>query len=369
VGGAAADRGAGAGEAATADGLEPGVVGAIDAVFADVEGVERPGYAVGVVRGGELVYGRGFGGAELDHGVAITPDTVFNVASLSKQFTGAAVALLVVRGELRLEDEVRRHVAEFPRRFGAVRVEHLVYMTSGLPEYFRLERPGGRDWQLDHFTVDDALAAVFAQPALEFEPGSRWAYSNTNYQLLAEIVERVAGVPFGEFMEREIFEPLGLRDTHVDVDLGRIVPRRATGYNRLDDGDGYRREIRRSPHYGGSGVFSTVRDLARWDRSLRDHRLAGPELTRLLLSTRRFDHDKSNDAFGLVWGELDGHRTLWYEGGDLGFSSFMIRLPDDDLTVIVLSNLGTGRAAERARAVLRVLLTRHGPAVAAPNAD
>jgi len=368
-GSAAEPESARAAPAATADGLEPGVVAAIDAVFADVEGVERPGYAVGVVRGGELVYGRGFGGADLDHGIAITPDTVFNVASLSKQFTGAAVALLVVRGELRLEDEVRRHIREFPRRFGAVRVEHLVYMTSGLPEYFRLGRPGGRDWLLDHFTVDDALAAVFAQPALEFEPGSRWAYSNTNYQLLAEIVERVAGVPFDEFMEREIFGPLGLRDTHVDVDLGRIVPRRATGYNRLDDGDGYRREIRRSPHYGGSGVFSTVSDLARWDRSLRDHRLAGPELTQLLLSTRRFDHDKSNDAFGLVWGELDGHRTLWYEGGDLGFSSYMVRLPDDDLTVIVLSNLGTGRAAERARAVLKVLLTHRGPAVAAPSAD
>jgi CubicO group peptidase (beta-lactamase class C family) len=190
---------------------------------------------------------------------------------------------------------------------------------------------------------------------LEFAPGSRWSYRNTNYQLIAEVVKRVSGVRFAEFSRREIFAPLGMTATHVNDDVARVVPERVTGYNRTTEG-AYRREIRRSPHYGGSGVFSSIEDLARWVKSLRDHSLGGPALTELLLSTRRFDHAKVNDAFGLVWGEFEGHRTLWYEGGDAGFSAYMVRLPDDDLSVIVLSNLGTGNAAGRAGRVLRLLV-------------
>jgi CubicO group peptidase (beta-lactamase class C family) len=328
----------------------------IDAVYADVDGLDRPGYAVGVVRDGSLWYAKGFGAANLDYRTPIMPTSVFNVASLSKQFTGASLAILIRRGRVSLTDEVRKHLPEFPDRFGPVRLEHLVYMTSGLSEYYGLPRPGGRDWNLDQFTVKDAIAAVFAQSALDFEPGTKWAYSNINYMLIAEVVARVSGMPFSEFVRREIFEPLGMADTHVNDDLGRVVPNRVTGYNRLAEG-GFRQEIRRSPHFGGSGVFTTVVDLAKWDQSLRDHRLGGPELTALLFSTRRFRHDKANDAFGLVWGEFERRRSLWYEGGDLGFSSYMAHLPDDGVTVIVLSNLGTGRAADRASAALRAVLS------------
>ncbi len=140
---------------------------------------------------------------------------------------------------------------------------------------------------------------------------------------------------FAEFAQREIFAPLGMANTHVNDDLSRIVPGRAEGY---------------------SGVFTTIEDLAKWARSFETHAPGGPELTALLLRPERFAHPKANDAFGLVWGDFRGRRTLWYEGGDLGYSSYMARLPDDCLGVIVLSNLGTGRAAERARRVLEVLV-------------
>jgi CubicO group peptidase (beta-lactamase class C family) len=327
----------------------------IDAVFSDVQGVGEPGYAVGVVRGGDLWYGRGFGAANLDYRLPITTRSVFNLASLSKQFTATSLAILVRRGQVGLDDHVRKYLPEMPARFEAVRIAHLVYMTSGLPEYHGLARPGGRDWSMDYFSTSDAIASVFSQDALEFAPGSRWSYRNTNYQLIAEVVKRVSGVRFAEFSRREIFAPLGMTATHVNDDVARVVPERVTGYNRTTEG-AYRREIRRSPHYGGSGVFSSIEDLARWVKSLRDHSLGGPALTELLLSTRRFDHAKVNDAFGLVWGEFEGHRTLWYEGGDAGFSAYMVRLPDDDLSVIVLSNLGTGNAAGRAGRVLRLLV-------------
>ena len=327
----------------------------VDRIFAPYAGTDRPGYAVGIVRRGRLVYARGFGSADLDHAIPITPASVFNVASLSKQFTAACIAILVRRGQLRLEDEVRRYIPELPARFGAVRIEHLVYMTSGLPEYYTLPGPGGRRWGLDHFTVEEALGAVLAHHALEFAPGTRWAYSNTNYMLLADIVRRVSGMRFSEFARRELFAPLGMSSTHVNDELSLVVPRRVTGYN-LGPSREWRREIRRAPHYGGSGVFTTVEDLARWDRSFETHALGGPELTAMLLATRTFAHPKANDALGLVWGTYRGHRTLWYEGGDAGFSSYMVRLPDERLTVIVLSNRGEGRAADQARRVLDALV-------------
>lgn len=140
----------------------------------------------------------------------------------------------------------------------------------------------------------------------------------------------------------------------INDDLGIVVPNRVMGCNARPSG-GYRQEMRRSPHFGGSGLFTTVEDLVRWDRNFTTHKVGGAEFTELLLRTMRLGHDKVNDAFGLVWGTYRGLRTIWYEGGDLGFSSYMVRLPDQELTVIVLSNLGTGRAAVQAQRVLDIL--------------
>jgi CubicO group peptidase (beta-lactamase class C family) len=327
----------------------------INRLFAAWDRRDAPGYAVGIIRGDRLVYARGFGSADLDYQVPITSRTTFNVASLSKQFTAACIAILVRRGQVSLDDEVRRYITGFPAYPQPVRIKHLIYMTSGLPEYYEQPRPGGRTWDLDYFTVDDAIRASLDRRTLLFEPGSRWAYSNVNYMLLAEIVRKVSGLRLADFARREIFAPLGMNDSRFNDDLGAIIPNRATGYNVRDDGS-YRQEVRRSPHYGGSGLFTTVEDLARWNRSFTTHQLGGPGLTALLLSTMKFEHDKANDAFGLVWGTFRGRRTIWYEGGDLGFSSYMVRLPDDQLSVIVLSNLGTGRAVDQAKKVLEILI-------------
>jgi CubicO group peptidase (beta-lactamase class C family) len=332
----------------------------VNQIFASYKRAQGPGYAVGIIQNGRLVYARGFGLADVDQRVAITSSTVFNVASLSKQFTAASIGLLITRGKLTLEDEVKRHIPEFPDYAGPVRIKHLVYMTSGLPEYYTLQRPGGRTWDTDYFTVDDAIATVLAQSQLQFAPGTKWAYSNINYMLLADIVRRVSSKSFADFAAQEIFDPLQMNSTHVNDDVTKVIPNRAIGYNHATDG-GFRQEIRRSPHYGGSGVFSSIEDLAKWDRSFETHTLGGPQLTNLLLSTMKFEHEKTNDAFGLVWGTHRGLRTIWYEGGDAGFSGYMVRFPDQRFTVIVLSNLGTGRAAEHARRVIDVFLTSDAP--------
>ena len=334
--------------------FDTGIETRIDSLFGDVV-TEGPGYAVGIIQEGALIWHKGYGMANLDYQIPLSSKTVFNVASLSKQFTAAALALLILEGKVSLDDPVQHHLPEFPDYPGPVRIKHLVYMTSGIPEYYQQERPGGKSWSSDYFTVDDAIAASLAQPELEFLPGTAWAYSNVNYMLITQIVESVSGLPFSRFAKERIFQPLGMIHTHVNDDVTRIVPNRATGYNNREGG-GYTQHARLSPHFGGSGVFTTIEDLARWDRNFETHALAGEAFTNLMLSRIRFEHDKDNDAFGLVWGEWASRPTLWYEGGDLGFSSYMARFPDDRFTVICLSNLGTGFAAGRARAIIDIFL-------------
>ncbi|HYN81863.1 MAG TPA: serine hydrolase domain-containing protein [Gemmatimonadaceae bacterium] len=247
---------------------------------------------------------------------------------------------------------MRRHIPELPNYPFPVRIKHLVYMTSGLPDYFTVPRGGGKSWA-DPFTNSDAIAATLRSGRLRFRPGTQWAYSNVNYMLLAEIVARRSGVPFGEFAQREIFGPLGMTSSRFHTDMAMTIDNPVVGYNLR--GHAYVTEPRQSPHYGGSGLFTSVKDLARWSASLETHALGGPGLTAVMLSTRRFKHDKTNDAFGLVWGRYRSFRTLWYDGGDAGFSSHTVRLHDVGLTVIVLSNLGTGGAAARARKILDAL--------------
>ena len=331
---------------------------AIDSLFAEYDRSDAPGFAVGVIQGGELVYAKGFGSANLDYHIPISTESVFNLASLSKQMTAACIALLIQQGKVSLDADVKTYISEFPDYPGPVKVKHLIYMTSGLNEYYRLERPGGKDWFLDYFTVDDAIALSLEQPELDFVPGSAWAYSNINYMLLAEIVERVSGMTFASFAEQYLFEPLGMHNTHVNDDTYRVIPDRVIGYNPREEG-GYYHYHRHSPHYGGSGVHSTIEDLYKWDQNFYTHELAGKGWTELMLSTMKFDHDKTNDAFGLAWGDYNSLPILWYSGGDTGFSTYMVRFPEQELTVICLSNFipadGYGLAQRKAIDILDIL--------------
>lgn len=325
----------------------------VDALFATaVKG--GPGYVIGVVEHGELVFARGYGFADVARRRPLTPDTPMNLASLSKQFTAAAIALEIKRGRLALDDRLVDRWPELPQYMRVLTVGHLVYMTSGLPEYYRLP-PTGRGWgPEDGFTVEDALTAVRAAGALDFEPGSRWAYSNTNYQMLAELVARLNGLPFPQHMQTAVFAPLGMRDTWVDAPPMPQRDDRSLAYVRA--GRGWTIAHRGSRHYGGGGMFASLRDLARWDAALYRDRTFGAEFTTLMLSTRRYGHDKTNDAFGLVHGTFEGRATLWYEGGDHGVSTYMMRLTDSGQTIICLSNIGGGDCASKARAVARLLI-------------
>ena len=344
----------------------------IDRLF--VRPPASPGYAVAVIKDGDFALSRGYGLANLDDGVPITPDTSFHLASLSKQFTGAAIALLILGHKIALTDPVSKYIPEVAKYGDGLRIEHLVYMTSGLHEYTDLPRTSGDPWMtFYYFTRDEAIATALRPDHLEFVPGTQWAYRNINYMLLTKIVEVVSGESFSAFMKERIFTPLGMLHTEIDDDTTEIIPHRATGYApgadprvikelaavgvAIKPGDGWVRLVRVSPHFGGSGVFTTLDDLLAWDNNWYTQKLAGQEFTDLMNRRQKFEYDKDNDAFGLVWRTRYGHPMLDYSGGDTDTSTYMARFPDQHVTVICLSNMPLGDAEGKADAVLDLLHT------------
>ena len=352
--------------------LDAQTISKIDTLFGNSVRRQGPGYAVGVTRDDQILYAAGYGNANLDDGVAITPGTSFHLASLSKQFTASAVALLILEGKLRLDDPVEKFIPE-ARRYGPqLQVRHLLYMTSGLVEYTAVKRPNGDPWFSDsYFDIDDALRASLSQP-LEFQPGQQWAYRNINFMLLARIVEKISGQSLARFLDERMFRPLGMKQSLVDDDSTQVIAHRAVGYaprtpriveelrkvgiKARTDGDWVRLN-RVSPHYGGSGVFSSVEDLAKWADNFDHPRVGGRDYVSLMYQTTRFQHPKVNDAFGLVWREFRGTRILDYAGEDLDANTYMAHFPESHVTVICLSNMLTGDCEAKAHAVMEMLFS------------
>ena len=343
---------------------------AIDRLFSTPP--NSPGYAVALIKDGDFAFVRGYGLANLDDGIPITPATSFHLASLSKQFTAAAIALLILDRKIALDDPVEKYLPEVSKYGDGLRIEHLVYMTSGLHEYTDEPRQNGTPWMaFYYFTRDEAIAAALKPDQLEFAPGTQWAYRNINYMLLTRIVEVVSHEPFATFMHDRVFAPLGMPHSEINDDSTEVIPHRATGYALRSDprvlsefakagvaikpGDGWARLVRVAPHFGGSGVFTNLNDLLLWDRNWYTGTLAGPQFTELMNKRMKFAHDKDNDALGLVWRSEYGHPLLDYSGGDTDTSTYMARYPDEHFTIICLSNMPLGDAEGKAHALLDLL--------------
>jgi CubicO group peptidase (beta-lactamase class C family) len=350
--------------------IDTGTINRIDRVFAAYDRPGSPGFALGLIRDGALVYARGYGDANLDDQTPITAQTAFHLASLSKQFTAAAIALLILDKKLSLEDPVAKFVPAAAKYGSALRVKHLVYMTSGLHEYFDTPRRSGMPWySAYYFTRDDAVASALAPDRLLFEPGSRYDYSNTNFMLLTKIVEKASGLPFSIFMRARVFEPLGMLSTTINDDSTAIVPNRALGYAPRTaavlqelrgvgvfarPGAGWVLLARNSPHFGGSGVFSTLDDLAKWDENWYSGKLAGHAFAATMNRRVPFSFG-AMDGMGLGFHESFGHPTINYSGADIDASTFMERFPEQHFTIVCLSNDPLGDAEAKANAVLSIL--------------
>lgn len=310
-----------------------------DSLFSDWDDPSSPGCAVGVIQNGDFVFRRGYGSANLDYQIPITSESVFYIASTSKQFAAASIALLALRGELSLEEDIRKYVPEIPDYGQAVTVRHLIHHTSGLRDYLTLRSLAGESFE-DFFDIDWGLEMLSRQKALNFEPGSEHLYSNSGYLVLAEIVQRVSGQSLQEFGEENFFGPLGMKATHWGEDRQMVVPNRVVSYDPRPGGQ-YRRWVKNFHARGDGNLLTTVNDLLQWDRMFYDD---DPEWTRLreLMLTRGVlnNGDTLAYAFGLMHGQYREKATVSHGGGFLGFRTEMMRFPDDRFTAISLCNLG-----------------------------
>jgi CubicO group peptidase (beta-lactamase class C family) len=332
----------------------------VDRLFAEWDRPDSPGCALGIIKDGQFVYKRGYGMATLEHDVPITSQTVFRIASTSKQFTAVCIALLVEQDRIALDDDVRKYLPELPEYGYPITIRHLVHHTSGLRDYIELmELAGMRDQ--DFYTDDEVLEVLARQKALNFAPGEEYLYSNTGYYLLGIIVSRVSGQSLRTFAEENVFRPLGMASTHFHDDHAEIVPQRATGYspNKEKEKGGYRIDETTLDIVGDGSVFTTIEDLSLWDQNFYRNRLGqgGDALIQQILTSGTLNNGNPlNYAFGLVAGDYKGLEMISHGGGFVGFRAEMIRFPEQKLSVICLANLSTIEPTRLARQVADIYL-------------
>lgn len=338
----------------------------IDALFTEWDRVSTPGCALAIIREGAIIDARGYGRASLEHHSPITPATIFHVASVSKQFTAFAIALLAHEGALALDGDIRRTLPELPDFGAPITLRHLIHHTSGLRDQWELLQLAGWRWD-DLMTTADILDLVCRQRALNFAPGAEFAYCNTGYTLMAEIVSRVSGMSFRAFCAGRIFDPLGMRATHFHDDHTEVVPGRAHSYYP-GDGGVWHHAVLNYATVGATSLFTTVEDLARWDRNFETGEVGGPAVLAQMLEPGRLnDGTVLPYAFGIVARERNGRRVIEHAGGDAGFRAHVARFPDQRLSVIVLGNASTLNPMERAHQIADIVLGTSVPP--APSAE
>jgi CubicO group peptidase (beta-lactamase class C family) len=290
-----------------------------------------------VMRNGEVVHAAGYGMANLEHGVPNRPTTVFDIASVSKLFAGVAIAMLAEQGALSLHEDVRTYIPELPDFGDTIRIEHLVHHTSGLRDWPGTLQMAGWDY-MDVLSFEQILNMAFHQRELNFLPGSEYAYSNTGYNLLAEIVARVTGLSFRYWTEQNVFRPLGMRSTHFHDDYTRVVLDRAESYAPASDGS-YRRAVSNLTAIGSSSLFTTIDDLAHWLRNFDEPVVGGPAVLEQL--HRRgvlVGGDTIAYAYGLIFDEHRGATLVGHGGSWAGYRSTLTRFPEHGLSVVILGN-------------------------------
>ena len=328
----------------------------VDEIFRAFDRSDAPGCDVGVIREGVFVYRRGFGLASLEYEVPIGPHSTFHIASTSKQFTAMAILLLAEEGKLSLDDDVRGHLGELPYYGREMTIRHLLHHTSGLRDYTELAAVGRLFRR--RLTDADVLQLLANQQGLNFPPGESFLYSNSNYFLLSQLVQRAAGESLAEYAERRIFAPLGMTNTHFHDDPTRVVKHLAGGYEPAPE-SGFRIVLPLVSQVGDGGLVTSVEDLLRWDDNFYENRLGerDPSLTQTMLSPGvRADGTSTGYGCGLLVDDYRGLAAVSHSGWSSGYGSEMLRFPGSNLTVVVLSNCADAAPWELAREVAEVYL-------------
>jgi CubicO group peptidase (beta-lactamase class C family) len=311
----------------------------IDQLFTVWNNMESPGAAVAVEKDGKVIFKKGYGNAELEYNIPVTPSTVFHIASVSKQFTCFSILLLEKQGKLSIDDDIRKYIPEVPDFGKVITLNHLMHHTSGLRDQWELLAMAG--WRLDDIiTKDHILRMVSRQKELNFNPGDYFLYCNTGFTLLGEVVARVSGLTFPEFTRTHIFGPLKMTNTLFYDDCEKVVKNRA--YSFYADSTGYKKSILSYSNAGATSLFTTAEDLCRWSANFENPVVGDREIiNRMNLRGILNKGDTITYAMGQVIGKYKGLKMISHGGADAGYRSYLVRFPDQKFSVNVLSNLAS----------------------------
>lgn len=289
-----------------------------------------------VAKDGKPVFNQGYGMADLEWNVPNSPTTRFNIASMTKQFTAAAILLLEDRGKLKIDDLVKKYLPDAPASWEKITIYHLLTHTSGISDDAAKYVPGTPD-KLD-----------FSDTPLNFQAGERWAYSNLGYIVLGYLLERISGQTYAQFLEQNIFKPFGMNDSGMFT-FPAVIPRRASGYwprgKGVENADHFDARL----GFSAGSLYSTTEDLLRWEDGLFGGRLLSPASLQKMITPFKSDY-----GCGLYIKRANGHRMIHHDGNNIGFNSEMAYYPEERIAVIVLANLNGSVTSEIARALAAV---------------
>ena len=326
----------------------------VDELFTIWDTDDTPGAAVAIVQDGVIKYKNGYGLSNLEYDIPITPTSIFHIASVSKQFTVFSILLLEKQGKLSLDDDIRKYIPEVPDFGTTITLRHLASHTSGLRDQWNLLSMAG--WRMDDvITKEHVLKLVSKQKELNFNPGEEYAYCNTGFTLLAEVVFRISDMSFAEFTEANIFEPLKMSNTLFYDDHEKIVKNRA--YSYTSSTDGYKKSVLSYANVGATSLFTTVEDLSLWSMNFLNLTVGDATIIKKMNTPAILNNGEAfGGALGQFVGEYKGLNEIQHGGADAGYRSYLTRFPDENFAVIVFSNSAEFNSGTIAHKVVDIYL-------------
>ena len=331
---------------------------AIDSLFLEWNKPETPGCAIGIIKNGKIIYSNGYGIADLEHDIEITPTSVFYIGSVSKQFVTFSILLLEEQGKLDLDDKIQKYLPDFPEYNTDLTIRNFIHHTSGVRDYLTLMYLKGRDY-LDNTDVDEVYELIKKQKELNFTPGEKYLYSNSCYFMLAMIVEKAAGQSLKDFAHENIFLPLGMKNSLFYDDNNDLIKNRVFSYEKKNDEGGFNNLIMRFDLVGSGGVYSSIEDLFLWDQNFYKNKLGkgGQDIIDKMHEEGFLNNGESSGyAFALNNGIYKGLKTVSHGGALAGYRAQLMRFPDEKFSVIILANRGDANPTSKSFQIADILL-------------
>jgi CubicO group peptidase (beta-lactamase class C family) len=334
----------------TGQAISDSTIKKIDSLFTKWNNANSPGCTIGIVRNDSLIYTKGYGLANLEYGLPNTSETIFHMASISKQFTAWSIILLAKQGKLSLDDDIRKWLPWFPDLKKKITIQHLLNHTSGIRDQWQLLAIAGT--RLDDVITQEQIVKILSrQQALNFNPGEQYSYSNSGFTMLAEIVKSVTGQTLRQFTDSAIFKPLGMHHTHFHDDYTEIEKNRSYSYNRTDSAH-FTNSVLSYSNAGATSLFTNIPDMSKWVMHFDDIKPKNQQLISTLTQKAKLNSGKElSYANGIVSDTYKGWRQYSHGGADAGYRTYISVLPDLKMGFIVFSNLGDFDAGGMAYAI------------------